>query len=138
MANIAIIYWSSTGNTEKMADEIAKHVLAGGNTPELIEASNFTADLIGNFDALIFGCPACGTEELDDSVFLPMWDDVKTQISDKKVALFGSFGWGGGEWMQTWKEDCAANSVEVIDTVICNGEPDDEALKACKALAGKF
>ncbi len=137
MADIAIVYYSATGNTEKMADEIAKYT-AQSNNPKLIEAANFDSNSVGDYEGFIFGCPASGSEELEDSTFLPMWDEVKANLGGKKVALFGSYGWGGGEWMENWKEDCASNSIEVLATAICNGEPDDEAFAQCKELASKF
>lgn len=94
--------------------------------------------MVGSYDTIIFGCPASGAEELEEGVFAPMWESVKNSLSDKKVALFGSYGWGGGVFMETGKDDCAASSITVLDLVVCEGEPDDDALAGCKELAEKF
>ena len=130
----AVVYYSGTGNTEKMANAIAEAI----STAELISAENFTADMVANYDGFIFGCPASGAEELEEGTFAPMWESVKDSLSNKKVALFGSYGWGGGEFMETWKEDCSNSSIDVIQFVVCEGEPDDDAIEACKELAANF
>lgn len=130
----AVVYYSGTGNTEKMAKTIAENI----QSTELILAENFTADMVVNYDGFIFGCPASGSEELEEGTFAPMWESVKENLSNKKVALFGSYGWGGGEYMETWKEDCVDCSIEVIETVVCEGEPDDDAVESCKKLAMRF
>ena len=79
-----------------------------------------------------------GAEELEDSEFLPMWDEVKGSLGDKKVTLFGSYGWGSGEWMDAWKEDAEEAGVNVIDSLIINEEPDDDGISACQALGAQL
>ena len=132
MSKVAVVYWSGTGNTEAMA----KAVKAGaGVGAELITASDFSAGDVAKYDAIAFGCPAMGSEQLEDSEFEPMFDGVKGALSGKNVALFGSYGWGDGEWMRNWEDDCkAAGAVLVCDSVICNDAPEDDTLDACKAL----
>ena len=132
MSKVAVVYWSGTGNTEAMA----RAVKAGaGVGAELITASDFSAGDVAKYDAIAFGCPAMGSEQLEDSEFEPMFDSVKAALSGKNVALFGSYGWGDGEWMRNWEEDCkAAGAVLVCDSVICNEAPEDDTLDACKAL----
>ena len=91
--------------------------------------------MAAEYDAIAFGCPAMGAEVLEESEFQPMFDDVKPQLKGKKIALFGSYGWGDGEWMRSWEEDClAAGAVLACDSVICQDEPDGDALAACEAL----
>ena len=108
MSKIAVIYWSGTGNTQQMAEAIANQAHA-----DLFTASEFTADKAANYDAFAFGCSAMGAEQ-----------------------LFGSYGWGGGEWMDIWKRDNAG--LNIVDTVICQDAPDDDALAACRAAADKL
>lgn len=130
MSKIAVVYWSSTGNTQRMAEAVAE--AAGA---ELFEASAFDAAKAAAYDAIAFGCPAMGAEELEDGEFQPMFEDVKPTLSGKKVALFGSYDWGDGEWMRTWSDDCAAAGINLVaEGLICNLEPDDEAIAKCKAL----
>ena len=77
-----------------------------------------------------------GDEVLEETIFQPMWDDVKIGLAGKKVALFGSYGWGDGQWMRDWEADAANNGVTLAcDSVICNEAPDDEANAALEALA---
>lgn len=84
---------------------------------------------------IAFGCPSMGVEQLEDSEFEPMFDDVKGSLKGKNIVLFGSYGWGDGEWMRSWEETCRGDGARLAaDCVICNGSPDDEALVACKAL----
>ena len=130
MSKIAVVYWSSTGNTEMMAQAVAK-----GAGAELFTADSFTADKAAEFDAIAFGCPAMGSEELEDTEFAPMFDSVKGALAGKKIALFGSYDWGDGEWMRTWEENCKNDGLTLAaDPVICNNTPDDDGLARCEAL----
>ena len=96
MQNIAIIYWSGTGNTEAMAEAVAKGVKQAGAAAELIEASTVDASSLNDYSALAFGCPAMGSEVLEEEVFDPMFTSIESMLQGKKVALFGSYGWGDG------------------------------------------
>ena len=90
---------------------------------------------LAGLDAVAFGCPAMGSEALEDSEFEPLFEEIKTKLAGKKVGLFGSYGWGDGEWMRTWEDDCAGAGISLAaESVICNDAPDDEALEACRAL----
>ena len=135
MSKIAVVYWSATGNTEAMANEVAEGAKAAGAEVELKTAGEFTADDVANYDAIAFGCPAMGAEELEDGEVQPMWDAVKGSLSGKKIGLFGSYDWGDGEWLRLWAEDAAsAGVVMAAEPVKANLEPDDDAKAACKAL----
>ncbi|MBM6868977.1 flavodoxin [Collinsella tanakaei] len=138
MSKIAVVFWSGTGNTETMANAVAEGAAAKGAEVETVQAADFSAAMAPDFDAIAFGCPAMGSEELEDGEFQPMWDDVKPELDGKKIALFGSYDWGTGEWMDTWREDAEDAGATVVDTVIANNEPDDEALAACSELAGQL
>ena len=132
MNKVAVVYWSGTGNTEAMANAVKQGAGVGA---DLFTASEFGPDDVGKYDAIAFGCPAMGSEQLEDGEFEPMFDSVKGSLSGKLVALFGSYGWGDGDWMRSWEEDCkSAGIVLACDSVICNEAPDDEILAACKAL----
>ena len=135
MSKIAVVYWSGTGNTEEMAKAVAMGARGAGAGCDLMTCGQMDASKAANYDALIFGCPAMGAETLEEDEFEPMFSAVKGALAGKKVALFGSYGWGGGEWMQTWEADCASAGVQLAhESVICNEAPDDDALAACKAL----
>ncbi len=125
-----VVYWSGTGNTEEIANKIAADLGCDAFSVSAISAS----DALEN-DLIIFGCPAMGAEELEDAEFKPFYDEVMASIGDKKVALFGSYGWGDGEWMRNWAQTCENDgAVMACDFVICNDSPDDEALDSCIAL----
>ena len=133
MSKVAIVFWSQTGNTETMANCIAEG--AGANAT-IIPCSEMNAAKLGEYDVVAFGCPAMGAEQLEESEFEPMFSDLEGSLNGKKVALFGSYGWGGGEWMEIWKRDNAG--LNIVDTVICQDAPDDDALAACRAAADKL
>ncbi|WP_273447133.1 flavodoxin [Thermophilibacter provencensis] len=131
--NVAIVYWSGTGNTEEMARAVAAGVESAGGTAFVVAVGDFSADGADGYDALAFGCPAMGAEELESDEFEPVWDECREVIGERPVALFGSYDWGTGEWMETWRADAEAAGVNVMSTVIANNAPDDEALEACSA-----
>lgn len=134
---ISIVYWTQTGNTEMMANAAAEGAKEAGADVELLNVADATSDIL-NSDAILFGCPAMGNEELDDGEFEPFFSAVEGRLSGKKVGLFGSYGWGSGEWMQAWQERVEASGAALIsDGVIANNEPDDEALAACRELGAK-
>ena len=132
---IAVVYWSSTGNTEAMAQAVLEGAKKAGAEAELFTATDFGADQMDAFDAVAFGCPAMGAEELEDTEFAPMFEGCEPKLSGKKIALFGSYGWGDGEWMRTWEDTCREKGAELVcDSVICQEAPDDDALDSCRKL----
>ena len=137
MSNIAVVYWSGTGNTEQMAFAVLEGAKEKGADAVLFQASEFDASMMDSYDAVAFGCPAMGAEVLEEDEFQPLFDSCETKLSGKKIALFGSYGWGDGEWMRDWEETCKRAGAELVcDSVICNDAPDEEALSACKELGG--
>ena len=131
----AVVYWSSTGNTEAMANAVAEGARKAGASAELFTATEFDGGKVDAFDAIAFGCPAMGAEELEDSEFAPMFESCESKLSGKKIALFGSYGWGDGEWMRTWEDTCRNDGASLVcDSVICQEAPDDDALNACRSL----
>ena len=135
MSKVAVVYWSGTGNTEAMAEAVADGVREKGADVEVLTASDFGVDKMDEYDAIAFGCPSMGSEELEESEFAPMFASCEAKLSGKKVALFGSYGWGGGEWMRNWEETCKNDGADLAcPFVICNDAPDDDAVTACKKL----
>lgn len=134
MSNVAIVYWSGTGNTEAMADFVAEGVEAKGGTATIIQAADFGAERVPEFDTFAFGCPAMGDEELEDTEFLPMYDEVEPLMAGEKVGFFGSYDWNNGEWMNYWMQRAEEAGVQPVETVIAKDYPDDEAAEACRHL----
>lgn len=135
MSKIAVVYWSGTGNTEAMANAVLEGAKGKGADAVLFTSAEFDDSMMDAYDAVAFGCPAMGDEVLEESEFEPMFSSCEPKLSGKKIALFGSYGWGDGEWMRSWEEKCQNDGVALAaDSVICNEEPDDEAQAACIEL----
>lgn len=130
MNKVCVVYWSGTGHTEAMAQAVMQ-----GAQGDLKTAAQLAPQDVDAYDAIAFGCPAMGAEVLEEEEFQPMFDACKPRLAGKRIALFGSYGWGDGEWMRTWEEDCLSAGAELAcESVICTDDPDDEALAACRAL----
>ena len=135
MKKTAVIYWSGTGNTEAMANAVLEGMKAAGAEATLLTPDQVDASALSDYDAIAFGCPSMGAEELEETEFAPMFDACEPKLRGKKVALFGSYGWGDGEWMRLWEKRCDdAGMLFACDYVICNEAPDDEAKEACAKL----
>ena len=135
MSKIAVVYWSGTGNTAAMAVAVADGAKEKGAEAVILPSSDFDISMVDQYDAIAFGCPAMGAEVLEEGEFDPMFESCKPALNGKKIALFGSYGWGDGEWMRNWEEDCRAIGANLAsDPVICNEAPDDTAIEECKAL----
>ena len=135
MAKIAVVFWSGSGNTEAMANAVVAGVKKGGADVELIRVGDFSADRIADYDGILMGCPACGTEELDDGEFEPFFAEAESQLKDVKVGLFGSYGWGGGAFMESWAERVRTAGAKLVsDGLVVENAPDDDGLKACEEL----
>ena len=132
---VAVVFWSGTGNTEAIARAVAEGVRKAGAEAALLTSDEFGVEQIAAFDAFAFGCPAMGAEVLEEDSFDPMFTVCEKALAGKKVALFGSYGWGDGEWMRNWEEDCiSAGATLACGSVICQDDPDDSALAECEAL----
>ena len=114
MSKVAVVYWSGTGNTEAMASAVVDGVRDGGAKAELFTASEFDASMLSSFDAVAFGCPSMGSEQLEDSEFEPMFSWCKGDSGRKKIALFGSYGWGDGEWWRSWEVTGRADGAGLV------------------------
>ena len=139
MAKIAVIYWSGTGNTQAMAESIMEGLKAGGADAKLFTVSEFGSDSIDNYDKIAFGCPAMGAEELEPDEFEPFFASVERKLGGKKIALFGSYEWADGEWMQTWQERAKKDGADLFEEgLIIYDAPDDEGKAKCKAFGERF
>ena len=135
MSKVAVVFWSGTGNTEAMADAVADGAKNAGAEVESFRASEFSKDKVSEFDAIAFGCPAMGAEVLEESEFDPMFTEVESALSGKKIALFGSYGWGDGQWMRDWEDRCTADGAQLAtESVTANNAHGEVELDACKSL----
>ena len=132
----AVIYWSGTGNTEAMAHAVAEGMTAAGVEAVLLTPAEVQPGDLNTYDAIAFGCPAMGAEELEDGEFAPMFETCESKLSGKKIALFGSYGWGDGQWMRDWVERAQGDGAQVLngEGLICNEAPDDDVQAACRKL----
>ncbi len=131
MRKVAVVYWSGTGNTEAMANLVAQ----GAGAADIFTSAEFTAEKVKAYDAIAFGCPSMGAEQLEETEFEPMFQAVKPVLTGKRIALFGSYGWGDGEWMRIWEQECISAGCQMVtDAVIVCGAPDDDAAQICKDL----
>ena len=140
MNKIAIVFWSGTGNTEAMANYIAEGVRAAGGEVEMFGPSDFTVGQLTAFSAVAFGCPAMGSEVLEESEFDPMFTALENSLSGKNIALFGSYGWGDGQWMRDWCARCNDAGANLLDKsgLMVNEAPDAEGEEACKELVKRL
>lgn len=117
------------------SDTVAEGAKGKGADVSLFTHSEFSADKVAEYDGIAFGCPAMGAEVLEEGEFEPMFSDIEGSLSGKKIALFGSYGWGDGQWMRDWEDRCRSDgAVLVSEGVMANNAPDDEAIEACKGL----
>ena len=135
MSKVAVVFWSATGNTETMANCVAE-----GANGTIVPCSEMNAAKLAEFDAVAFGCPAMGAEQLEESEFEPMFSDLEGSLNGKKIALFGSYGWGDGQWMREWCSRCEAAGANLYDEagLIANDSPNEEAREACRELGSKL
>ena len=140
MSKAAIVYWSGTGNTELMAQKVLEGARAAGAEALIFQAADFSAGMMDEFDAIAFGCPSMGAEQLEESEFEPMFTACRPGLRGKKIALFGSYGWGDGEWMREWCGRCQAAGANLYDEegLMANESPNEEAREACRELGRKL
>lgn len=131
-----IVYWSQTGNTEAMANAVAEGVKEAGGEAEVLYVGSVRAADLQQENTFALGCPAMGGEELDDGEMEPFVSELEGSVSGKKIGLFGSYGWGDGEWMRNWTERMEKAGAQIAggEGVICQGPPAESDLEACKAL----
>ena len=135
MSKISVVYWSQTGNTQAMAEAIGNGIKAAGKEAEVVDVSSVSLDDLKKENVFALGCPAMGAEVLEETEMDPFVSEVEGFAAGKTIALFGSYGWGDGEWMRNWDETCRNDgAVMACDFVICNDAPDEDAKAACEEL----
>lgn len=136
METVKIVFWSQGGNTAAMAAAVAEGVQEAGSKAEIINVSDASAADLQSMKGFALGCPAMGAEVLEEMEMEPFMCELEGSLAGKSVGLFGSYGWGDGQWMRDWEERCKAAGAAVVggEGVICQETPDDDAIASCKAL----
>ena len=136
MNRVAIVYWSGTGNTQAMANCIAQGAREAGAQADLLDCADFSSQRLDDFDVVAFGCPSMGVETLEEAEFEPMFAQLERELGGRRIALFGSYGWGDGQWMRDWCERCREDGAILHDDegLIVHETPDPQGEDACRAL----
>lgn len=140
MSKVAVIYWSGTGNTRAMAEAAAEGARSAGADAGLFSVDQISAADAAGYDALALGCPAMGGEVLEESEFEPFFTELEGSLGGKKVGLFGSYGWGDGQWMRDWYDRTASAGADMVQAegLIVNEAPDEKTLEDCKTLGASL
>jgi len=135
-----VIYWSQTGNTQEMAEAVGAGIEEAGGTAKVIAVSDARVDMIKDAQVFALGCPAMGAESLEESEMEPFVTELESFASGKKIALFGSYGWGGGEWMRDWEKRMQDAGAQILngEGIVCNEAPDEDILAQCRELGKKM
>ena len=135
MRKIAVVFWSGTGNTEIMAKAAADGAKEKGAEVTLFSPTEFDKEKVDEYNCIAFGCPAMGAEELEPEEFEPMFADLEGALDGKNIALFGSYGWGDGQWMREWEDRCrSAGAILVSGSVMAVETPDEKDLEECRSM----
>ena len=140
MSKITVAYWSGTGNTEAMAEAVGEGIKAAGKECAVVSISDISASDLEGETSFALGCPAMGAEELEETEMEPFVAELEGSVSGKKIGLFGSYGWGDGQWMRDWASRFENAGAVIVggEGVICVEAPDDEAVNACKKLGNEL
>lgn len=139
MGKIAVIYWSAGGNTEAMAKAIARGISSENVGADVFSVSEFGSKSVNDYEKLALGCPSMGAEVLEECEFEPFLSSIEHGLAGEKVALFGSYGWGDGEWMRNWEGRMRGDGCLLFETgLIINLTPDDEGIKQCEEFGTRF
>mgnify|MGYP002617180791 CR=1 FL=1 len=135
MSEIKVIYWSQSGNTMSMANAVAEGIKEAGKEAAVLEVSAVTAADLNDETVFALGCPAMGAEELEETEMEPFVAELEGSVSGKKIGLFGSYGWGDGEWMRDWAERMKNAGAVLLreEGIITNDAPEDDMLEELKA-----
>lgn len=136
MSKISVVYWSGSGNTQAMAEAIGAGIMEGGKEAEVVDVSTASLDDLKDAKAFALGCPAMGAEVLEEGEMEPFVAEVETFAGGKCIALFGSYGWGDGEWMRDWVDRMSGAGANVLngEGLICQEAPDENVISECKNL----
>ena len=140
MSKVSVVYWSQSGNTQAMAEAVGAGITAAGQEADVIDVSSASIDELKNEKAFALGCPAIGAEVLEEGEMEPFVTELEAYVSGKTIALFGSYGWGDGQWMRDWVDRMTAAGATIIDGegLIAHEAPDEEAVAACNELGKKL
>lgn len=140
MSKISVVYWSQTGNTQAMAEAVGVGITKAGKEADVVEVSGASMEDLKAAKVFALGCPAMGAEVLEEMEMEPFVEEVEGFAQGKAIALFGSYGWGDGQWMRDWEERMKAAGAEIVggEGVICMEAPDDEAIAACEKLGSQL
>ena len=140
MNDIYVIYWSQSGNTKEMAEGVAQGIIEAGKSAKLVEVNEVNASDLMDAKAIALGCPATGVEVIDESEMEAFVNELEHDLKGKQVALFGSYGWGDGQWMRDWETRLVAAGATIVDGegIICMESPDDRTISQCKQLGAKL
>ena len=127
---------SQTGNTEAMAEAVGAGIAKAGKEADVVEVSSASMEDLKAAKVFALGCPAMGAEVLEEMEMEPFVEEVEGFAQGKTIALFGSYGWGDGQWMRDWEERMTAAGATVLngEGLICQETPDDDAIKQCEEL----
>ena len=140
MSNIQVVFWSQSGNTEAMANAVADGIRKAGKEADVVFVSDASIDELKSAKVFALGCPAMGAEVLEEGEMEPFVSDLEMSVSGKTIGLFGSYGWGDGQWMRDWVDRMTSAGATVVDGegVICMGAPDADATAQCEALGARL
>ncbi len=139
MADVLLVYWSGTGNTEIMAEKIKEGLESAGLSVDYRSVDAVKPDEVSSFDKIVLGCPSMGVEILEEDEFEPFFEEVEKLISGKKVALFGSYGWGEGEWMDSWEDRVKDSGADLYESGLkINSTPSSEEEDECISFGKEF
>lgn len=136
MSKISVVYWSQSGNTQAMAEAIGTGITSVGQEADVVDVSSVAASDLKEEKAFALGCPAMGAENLEEAEVEPFVTEVESFCAGKTIALFGSYGWGDGEWMREWVDRMTAAGATVLngEGLICVEEPGDDTIMKCESL----
>jgi flavodoxin short chain len=136
MDKIQVVFWTQSGNTQAMAEAIGKGIEEAGKEAEVIFVSAASLDALKEAKAFALGCPAMGDEVLEEGEMEPFVCDVEAFAAGKTIALFGSYGWGDGQWMRDWVYRMTAAGATVLngEGLMSHEVPDEAVLDECIAL----
>lgn len=140
MSNIKVVFWSQSGNTEAMANAVADGIRKAGKEADVVFVGDASIDELKSAKVFALGCPAMGAEVLEEGEMEPFVSDLEMSVSGKTIGLFGSYGWGDGQWMRDWVDRMTSAGATVVDGegVICMGAPDADATAQCEALGARL
>ena len=134
-----VIYWSGTGNTEMMAEALYEGIKENDQGARCLRVDEAMPEHVKEAEIIVLGCPSMGDEILEEDEMEPFIESIKDVVANKKVLLFGSYGWGDGEWMRDWEARMEGYQAHLIqDSLIINETPSQDDLEMCKEIGKKL